>query len=195
LNSALRTRRLAAWGGVIALALAPVQSTPEQSPTPLGRLLGPIGTLAATVQWVRVDAALDAGRPQRAYALAELALALDPAAAGGWLHLARHLAYQRGSAEVEAIAERRTQWVRRALGVLARGEGRARHPHLLRFERGLLLLHVGLSDGAVPWPGGVEAALEEAAQAMEEAAAMHRAARGQEAGFSLETPRAPGQDE
>ena len=147
------------------------------------------------MQWVRVDAALDAGRPQRAYALAELALALDPAAAGGWLHLARHLAYQRGSAEVEAIAERRTQWVRRALGVLARGEGRARHPHLLRFERGLLLLHVGLSDGAVPWPGGVEAALEEAAQAMEEAAAMHRAARGQEAGFSLETPRAPGQDE
>ena len=75
MNSALRTRRLAAWGGVIALALAPVQSTPEQSPTPLGRLLGPIGTLAATVQWVRVDATLDAGRPQRAYALA---VARDP---------------------------------------------------------------------------------------------------------------------
>lgn len=195
MNSALRTRRLAAWGGVIALALAPVQPTPEQSPTPLGRLLGPIGSLAATVQWVRVDAALDAGRSQRAYALAELALALDPAAAGGWLHLARHLAYQRGSAEVEANAERRTQWVRRALGVLERGEGRVRHPHLLRFERGLCLLHVGLSDGAVPWPGGAEAALEEAARAMEEAAAMNRAAQGPEAGFSMESPRAFGTDE
>jgi hypothetical protein len=180
--------RWAGWGGALALALLPATTGHERPSTTLGRLLGPIGSLAATVQWVRVDAALDAGRPERAYALAELALALDPQTTGGWLHLARHFAYQRGSPEVEADADRRTQWVRRGLAVLARGEERAREPHLLRFERGLLLVHVGLSDGAVPWPGGPEAALEEAARAMEEAAFLHGGTREPGTGFWVESP-------
>ncbi|MDP6539250.1 MAG: tetratricopeptide repeat protein [Planctomycetota bacterium] len=166
-------RRWVALGVACALVMAPLAPGREVPPTPLGRLLGPIGSLAATVQWVRVDAELDAGRPQRAYALAERALALAPADEGGWLHLARHLAYQRGSPEVEPLPARRTQWVNKALAVLARGEAGVDQPHLLRFERGLLLLHVGLSDGAVPWPGGTDAALEQAAAAMEEAARLH----------------------
>ena len=163
----------AGWAAVLALVAAPLAMPRERRDEPsslAARLFGPIGALAASVQWVRFEAALDAGLPELAYSRAALALRLDPHATGGWTYLAAHLALERGSAEVEPDPERRAGWFRAALALLERGERSARDPAALALQRGLYLAAIADSEGALPWPGGETAARREAAAAFGHAA-------------------------
>jgi hypothetical protein len=147
--------RWARWLGwaliCLMLVLLPQRAT---STTFAARLLGPIASLTAGWQWVRVRQALEEGRPGLAYSRAELALELDPSSTGAWSFLASHYAHDRASPDAEPNAALRTSWVRAALTLLERGEASAREPAELALHRGLLLVHVGDFDGAIPWPGG-----------------------------------------
>lgn len=131
------------------------------------RLLGPVASLAASVQWVRFDSTVREGQFESAYAIAERALELDPRAPQGWMHLASHLAYFRASAENEPDPERRRQWITAALDLLSRGEQQTSEPAELAFMRGLVLYTVSESDTeqGLGWPGGSSAALAAAIQA------------------------------
>jgi tetratricopeptide (TPR) repeat protein len=126
------------------------------------RLFGPISSLAAGWQWVRTRIALYDGRPDLAYARAELALELDPAATEGWAYLAATMAFDRASPYRQPVPALRTRWTEAALEVLERGERSAARPAELAVQRGLILVLVGEAEGAIPWDGGAAAAWEAA---------------------------------
>jgi hypothetical protein len=136
------------------------------------RLLGPISSAAAGVQWVRVHAALRASRTDLALARGSLALELDPGATAGWLMLAGHLAFDRASAEREPSPQRRLAWVRAGLALAARGEEQARDPARLARWQGLVLGKLAQEDEPLPWPGGVRGLWLEAAGHFDRAAAL-----------------------
>ncbi len=150
----------------LALTLLPQRTAPT---TFAARLLGPVAWLAAGWLWFRVRQALEEGRPGVAYARAERALELDPSSTGAWSFLASHYAHDRASPDAEPNPALRTSWVRAALALLERGEASAREPAELALHRGLILVHVGDFDGAIPWPGGKAGAWTEADSAFERA--------------------------
>jgi len=125
--------------------------------------LGPVAGLAASAEWVRFDWYVREGRYERAYAVAERALALDPRATQGWTHLASHLVFGRASLESEPDPTVRLRWIQAGLALLVRGEGQAGVPADLAYMRGLILSWVtdleGLGPPVAPgWPGGKDAA-------------------------------------
>lgn len=134
-----------------------------------GRLLGPMSEVAAAWQWVRVRSAMDDGQMDMAYSRAEFALQLAPRSTEGWSFLASNLAFDRASPDRQPSADLRTRWTEAALDLLSRGEKIARHPEQLALTRGLILVHVGDSQGQIPWPGNAEGAWSEAQVAFEEA--------------------------
>lgn len=136
-----RARKLAL--GVLALALS-LTGLWREPPQSAGRFLGPVASLAASVEWVRMQLALDAGRTDLAYERAEHALALDPGATDGWSFFAAHLVFDRGSRAAELDPARRWAWVRRGLDLLERGERTAREPARLVLYRGAV--HVSLAE-------------------------------------------------
>lgn len=146
---------LVGLGLVATLAAGP---GPGGAVAPTLRLFGPISSLAAGWQWVRTRIALYDGRPDLAYARAELALELDPSATEGWAYLAATMAFDRGSPYRQPDPGLRTRWTEAALEVLRRGEESAARPAELAVQRGLILVLVGESEGAIPWPGGAAAA-------------------------------------
>lgn len=150
---------LAASAAAVTLRTA----TPAESGGSLPhRLLGPVSSLAAGWQWVRVRMALDAGRRDLAYSRAELALELDPTATDAWAWLASNMAFDRASPYREPSPELRTRWTELALDFLRRGEASARRPADLALQAGLILVRLGEAEGAIPWPGGTAAAWREA---------------------------------
>jgi hypothetical protein len=136
------------------------------------RLLGPMSEVAAAWQWVRVRSAMDDGQMDTAYSRAEFALGLAPRSPDGWSFLASNLAFDRASPDRQKDPVLRTRWIEAALGLLRRGEQVARHPEQLAMTRGLVLVHVGDSEGAIPWPGGARAAWSAAQLAFERACEM-----------------------
>ena len=172
-----RRARLLGWVGVALLAslsIAMRWRAPHGAPAgslPL-RLLGPIASAAASVQWVRVYAALSEGRTDLALARGETALELDPGATSGWLALAAHMAFERASPEREPSAERRLAWVRAALELAARGEERARDPARVALWRGLVLSKLAREDEPLAWPGGARGLWLDAAEHFERASAL-----------------------
>jgi len=167
-------RLLAAWALALALLAVPFAcpraSAPVRPTSLFLRLFGPIASAAASVQWVRVQSAIDAGRPDLALARAETALALDPGSTEGWVYLSRHLAFDRASLERESDPERRARWIRAALSLVERGEALAREPAELAVWRGLILVKVASLDPGLPWDGGVAGMWRDAAAAFERAA-------------------------
>lgn len=138
------------------------------------RLLGPVAELAADLQWVRTHDALRRGEVALAFARAESALALAPGATGGWLFLARYLAFDRASEEREADPERRRAAVAAALELARRGEACAREPAELALWQGLVRVKEA-EEGDLPWPGGARALLADALTDFERAAALGHA--------------------
>ena len=181
--------RLGAWALTLWLLWPAERAREPGPPAPLGeRLLGPIASLAASVQWVRFDLALRDGRFERAYARADAALALDPVSPEGWLTLGRHLVTYRASPENEPDPARRAAWIRAGLEVLAEGERESNAPGELALAQGVFLaFYVAAIAGEAPreldWPGGERGALEEAREAFGRAAGHGhpRAAAGLEA--------------
>jgi hypothetical protein len=165
------------------LALGPIVGVtiwllvpPERPPGParatsLGqRLIGPVASLVASAQWVRFDAALLAGEAQRAYAIAQRAIELDPGAWQGWFTLGSHLIYDRGAELREAEPSRQRAWIRAGLDVLEEGARRSREPAELDLVRGGSLTQmVALRAERLAWPGGALAAIEEGIEALERA--------------------------
>ncbi len=176
-----------ALGWIAAAALAwPPGEPPAGAPSALApRLLGPISSLAASVEWVRFDLAWRRGRTEEAYARAERALELDPRSESGWIAFGLHLAFDRASASAEPYPRRRRAWIEEGLAVLRRGEARARDPGELLFVRGLVLSHVGrlclTESGGPDWPGGTRAAWEEGLAAFRAAERGGNALAGEQA--------------
>jgi hypothetical protein len=172
-----RRRRILGWALVALLACAALLAGRSQAPTdptrslPL-RLLGPVSSAAASVQWVRVRTAMRDGRTDLALARARLALELDPGATDGWLLLASHLAFDRASAEREPSPRRRLAWVRAALETAARGERSARDAARIARWQGLVLGKLAQEQDPPDWPGGVRGLWLEAAGHFERAAAL-----------------------
>jgi tetratricopeptide (TPR) repeat protein len=133
------------------------------------RLLGPISSVAAGWQWVRVRLAFEAGRPNLAYSRAEVALQLDPQSTSGWSYLASIIASDRGSPYRQPDPSLRTRWTKVALDLLQRGEASAHHPADLAIHAGSILVRVAEYGDEVPWPGGSLGALKDAEACFERA--------------------------
>jgi hypothetical protein len=171
-----RALRPLLWCTAIALlfapALGPRRADAPRAPSFALRLLGPIASLAASVQWVRVDSAIRAGRTDVALARAETALAIDPGSTVGWNFLSRYMALDLGSRAREPDTQRRLAWIKAALAVAERGEKSARAPSELALWRGLVLSTVVAYDEDLPWPGGAAGKWNDAAACFDRAAAL-----------------------
>lgn len=168
-------KRLAALLAGLGLCVAPWAAGPPPraagGPLPvLARWLGPIGSLAATVQWVRADAAFRRNDDVVGFARAELALALDPGATGTWSLFAQRQIIDRAAPSREPSPELRRDWIAAGRATLRRGATTAREPEELGFLEGLLLVMTAERDPELGWPGGERALLEEARRAFERAA-------------------------
>ncbi len=135
------------------------------------RLLGPIADMAATMQWVRVDEAENAGHPELAQARAAIALDISPGDPSGWIYFGEHLIYDRASPLREPDPIARERWVRAGLAVLERGERESRRPGRVAFARAAVYLALAsLDDADRPLPIRRVDALVAAADAFERAA-------------------------
>ena len=163
--------RALGWLAVAALlwprGTPPVTRSATQS---AARWLGPAASFAASATWIRFDLALRNGHRERAYLLAEEALALAPEAPEGWSTLARHLIFDRGSFESAASAGERRRWIEAGLEVFERGELASSNAGLLAHQRGTILaVYVSEIAADVAWPGGARGALEAGIRALERA--------------------------
>ena len=136
------------------------------------RLLGPVASLAASAQWVRVDLAFRAGEIELALARAEQALALDPRSPDLWYDLAWRQAFTLASPERELDPALRKAWLECGLATAAEGEARSRDPAKLALLQGSILVKTAWLDPALPWPGGVRGMWTDAARHFERAAAL-----------------------
>ncbi|MEM1448395.1 MAG: hypothetical protein AAF957_26955 [Planctomycetota bacterium] len=173
----MTTRRIA-WSiaalvlvALVALDRPAALARGRGSMGPAQRLLGPIASVAASVEWIRFRVVLDGGDPARAYGHARRALDLDARTPAGWVTLADHFVFGRASPlEAEDAAERR-KWIRAGLDVLERGERRTAAPEDLAFYAAVVkaTFLAGIPDEALGWPGGPRALLEDARRDAERA--------------------------
>lgn len=172
-----RARRIAwyaAWIVPVAVLVvsARIAPPPQRTGSFVERLLGPFARVAAQVQWARFDAAIGAGRDELAYARARSALALAPADAQGYVFLAHHLAFERGSPSREPDRAARARWLAAAFDVLDRGEASSDEPGVVAFKRGVVALALArLDDDVRAFPPTRAQAWLLAAEAFERAAA------------------------
>ena len=138
-------------------------------PTLVGRLLGPVRGLAATIQWVRFNEERTHGRFDLAYERAESALEFDPQSPAGWMVFAHHLAFDRGAPGMAPDDAARLAWFEAGLSVLDRGREQTTFPRDLWFMRGTFLTAQAEYGEDCVWPGGPREALLEAARAFEAA--------------------------
>jgi hypothetical protein len=135
------------------------------------RLLGPIASFAAALQWARVDDALRHGHPEVAYARAEFALELAPGDPAGWTFFAHHFIYDRASALAEGDRSVRAHWIQTGLDLLERAERECAEPGKIAFARAVVFLSFAQQDDADrAWPGTRREAWLEAARAFDRAA-------------------------
>ncbi|MBL6721683.1 MAG: hypothetical protein ISQ08_09765 [Planctomycetes bacterium] len=160
-----------AWLLLLAgLALVLPHGAPDRDGRPLGRrLLGPFGSLAAAWEWVAFDAAVHEGQDEAAWLAARRALSWDPLPPAGWIRLAEHLWFLRGSAERVPDPSERTRWFVAGLEVLQEGVEASADPAQVALVRARMLgLYLAplVADGAIAWPGGLEAVAGAAREAM-----------------------------
>jgi hypothetical protein len=171
---ASRTKRVALATGAVLLALI---GTELAAPAKSRSWLGPLAPVAAQVQWVRAEGAIQAGLSGEALRLMESAIELDPTSTTGWITLSDHLGLYLASAESGAAMETRASWLQTALDLTRRGEAWAQHPERLALHRGLLLVsHADLLE-SLDWGGSSGdrarmALFQDAAAAFDEAAAL-----------------------
>ena len=171
MNRILWLGGVAAATGLLAASFATSSHGGDDRPA-LRRVLGPIASLAADVQWIRVDVALRRADYARGYERAETALALDPEDPAGWIFLAHHLLYERASPAREPDRDARARWIRAGIETLERGERASGDPGEVFFEHGVALaFQASLADEDRAWPESAAEAWELAARAFEGAAA------------------------
>ncbi|WP_145202437.1 hypothetical protein [Planctomycetes bacterium Poly30] len=143
--------------------LGPRDAEARAAMGPVQRALGPLASVAASVEWVRFRVALRSGDTARAYAIADSALELDPLGTSGWLDYAQHLIFERGSFLENESPEARRRWIQSGLDLLARGETVCRVPGELAFQAGLIRSGylAAIPDEDLRWPGGPEALFDQ----------------------------------
>lgn len=136
------------------------------------RSLGPLASVAASVEWARFRRALLRGETAEAYVIADRALALDPSGEGGWLNYAQHLIFERGSFAENETPEGRRRWIKSGLELLKRGEALCRTPAELAFMSGLIRTGylAPIPDSDLGWPGGPTGLLAEGTEDLQRAA-------------------------
>lgn len=182
----MRTVRALATLLAGGLCLAPLLAPPSPTERRDG-LLGPFAALAAELEWVRFQQALERGEEARALALAEHALALAPHSTAGWQMLAAHLGYGRAAPNAEPDLARRRAWFEAALALLERGRARAAHPEELELFRALYLVSRAEQDPELV-AGGAPELLARARAALLEAARLGSAQAAELAPYLEATP-------
>jgi len=157
--------------GAALLAASPWLPTHAQPRTSwLHTVLGPLAAPLARAQWVYTDAALREGRVDLALRRADTALALDPSDTSGWLFLAHHLAFERGSIARTPDASERALWIRAGLDLLERGRAWAKEPGALDLRRGAIWAALAEVDELRPPQVTADEAHQRAAEAFAAAA-------------------------
>lgn len=167
-------KRISPWWLVAAamVAASPWLERPAQPRgNALSTVLGPLARPLAQAQWVLVDAALREGRVDLALRRADTALVLDPRDAEGWMYLAHHLAFERGSIAREPSQSERARWIKAALDVLDRGEAVVDDPGALALRRAAIWIALAQEEGLRPAGASEAHAWTRAAEALETAAA------------------------
>lgn len=168
--------------GLFAMGLSQTERASRETPS----WLGPFAPIAAQVQWVRAERAIQHGFPGRAIDFMESAIDLNPKSGPGWMALANHLGLYLASAEAGWTMEVRVAWLKSALDVTHRGQKWARHPEELSFHRGMLLLsHARLAE-PLEWGDSPNALWQDAATAFREAAELGHVGGEAAQAFALE---------
>lgn len=139
---------------------------------PVQRLIGPLASVAASVEWARYWKALDRGDEPNAYVHASRALSLDARSAAGWMTLADHFVFTRASPLEVSGPEEKRRWVRAGFEVLRAGEERVAAPdELAIYAAQIRAVHLSrVPDADLGWPGGPQGLLDEARSDLERAA-------------------------
>lgn len=129
---------------------------PARAPGLAQALLGPVASLAASLQWLRAESALREGRLELGLERARFALELDPGSSSGWSMLLRHEALYCGSLEREPEVKRRIAWLHAALASAQAGERSAREPRAVALALGAALAYKldGDPELVQHWPSG-----------------------------------------
>lgn len=169
-----RTRRSTlAWIAICALAGAAVVLLPRPwtagAPSASTRLLAPLAGVLANLQWVRVERAMHAGRPELVLARSQRLLELDARSGDAHVFVSMYFAFSVASPERELDPERRARWLRIALELVRSGEESAGAPAELALWQGELLARAAQIDPHIAWPGGLPALWGAAAEHFERA--------------------------
>jgi len=169
----LQRRRLL-WIAALALASAPFAFAPHAWVTPAPRastrLLGPLLPIVASAQWVRVDAAMRAGRPELALARAQTLFDLEPRSPDARVFVSTYLAFNVASPERELDPSRRAAWLRAAVDLLRAGEATVDAPGELALWAGQLLARAAETDPKAGGAAGARGLWSEAADCYQRAA-------------------------
>lgn len=190
-------KRISPWWW---LAIGLLAATPLLEPRPAPRgsklsvVLGPLAAPLAQAQWVLVDAAVREGRLDLALRRADTALALDPRDAQGWMYLAHHLAFERGSIARTSSNAERARWIGAALDVLERGATQVDDPGALALRRAAIWVALAQEPELRPAGTGAPEAWGKAAEAFEAAAAEGYHGAAEAAAAAREHASAPSGD-
>lgn len=108
----------------------------------------------ASIQLVRVQSALDAGRPELAVQRALGALDANPSSTAAWEYVVTVLLAELTSPQVESDPLARAGWFELGLELADRGATEAEHPERVALRTGLLLFAQLQLDDPVPFEGG-----------------------------------------
>jgi len=148
--SGLRSPKLLA--GAAALALGSWLLTPARTADD-----GPLAAFAsarASIQLVRVQTALGAGRPELAVQRGLDALNANPRSTAAWEYVLTVLLAELPSAAVESDPAARAGWFELGLELADRGATEAEEPERVALRTGLLLFGQLQLDDPVPFEGG-----------------------------------------
>lgn len=119
--------------------------------------VGPLGAFAgarASIQLVRVQSALDAGRPELAVQRALDALDANPRSTAAWEYVLTVLLAELPSPQLERDPAARAGWFELGLELADRGATSAEHPERVALRTGLLLFAQLQLDDPVPFADG-----------------------------------------
>lgn len=133
--------------GLAAWLITPVRNSEEGAQSAFA-------SARASIQLVRVQSALDAGRPELAVQRALDALDANPRSTAAWEYVVTVLLAELPSPQLESDPVTRTGWFELGLELADRGATEADQPERVALRTGLLLFAQLQLDDPVPFEGG-----------------------------------------